>query len=383
MKKILVIEDDELVRENLLDLLELEGFEVICADTGAAGLAKAQAERPDLVISDIMMPGLNGYELLTALRQDPAYLFVPFIFLSAQAEKNSIRQGMNLGADDYLTKPFDPNELLAVISTRLAKQSAIAQLQNTIQQLQQLNESNEDALSVLSHDLRSPLTNMQMVISLLKTANSVDQQQSYLKILQDECVRELELINDVLDLQRLESDSALGSVEAFNLYDCLSKVLSIWQARMQESNQAITFNKIPDIPTVVGDRHSLERILTELLSNACKYSTPAGHIIVDLHCTPVKADAALDYDFTFSISNPMTLSETELPNLFKKFYRASNATSSKQPGTGLGLAILEKLVKKLQGSIAVTRHDDRICFTVDMPLKAVDALQPLLAVKTN
>ncbi|MGG6293126.1 hybrid sensor histidine kinase/response regulator [Leptolyngbya sp. AN02str] len=374
MKKILVIEDDELIRANLQDLLELEGFDVICADTGAQGLAQAQSICPDLIISDIMMPGLNGYDLLTSLRQDSQLAFIPFIFLSAKAEKTNIRHGMKLGADDYLTKPFESAELLDAISTRLAKQAAIAQLQHTIQELQQLNESKEDTLSVLSHDLRSPLTNMQMVISLLKTADSVEKQQSYMKILQDECVRELDLINDILDLQRLESDCAFTASEVFSVYDCLTKIINIWETRIQDNHQALTINAIPEISLVFGDRHSLERILTELLSNACKYTPPQGSINIDIDYHQTDNNSKSCFNLIFKISNTADIVATEVPNLFKKFYRASNARSSKQLGTGLGLTILEKLVEKLKGTLTVDSQAGWISFTIHLPLSRVNPL---------
>src|SRR5438045_8185888 len=115
MKKILVIEDDELIRSTTIDLLEVEGFEVIGGANGREGLEKAQQHRPDLIISDIMMPALNGYEVLARLREIPATRAIPVIFLTARADKLSLRHGMEQGADDYLTKPFTRAEMLKAI----------------------------------------------------------------------------------------------------------------------------------------------------------------------------------------------------------------------------------------------------------------------------
>ncbi len=106
MKKILVIEDEEFVRENIVELLDAEGFEVIGAEDGRMGLNLAKAMVPDLILCDVMMPELDGYGVLTALRQDSILAAVPFIFLTAKAAKADLRQGMELGADDYLTTPF-------------------------------------------------------------------------------------------------------------------------------------------------------------------------------------------------------------------------------------------------------------------------------------
>ncbi|HEY9695581.1 MAG TPA: EAL domain-containing response regulator [Oculatellaceae cyanobacterium] len=126
MNTILVIEDEELVRENILDLLDAEGFDTINASNGTIGVELAKKQKPDLIICDVMMPDIDGYGVLNILRQNLETATIPFIFLTAKAEKSDFRQGMNLGADDYLTKPYQPDELLGIITTRLKKRQAIA-----------------------------------------------------------------------------------------------------------------------------------------------------------------------------------------------------------------------------------------------------------------
>ena len=126
MTKILVIEDEQGVRENLLEILEAENFDTIGAENGHVGITWAWEHRPDLIICDVMMPELDGYEVLKLLRQDPVTETIPFIFLTAKADKADLRQGMELGADDYLTKPFTMAELLGAIASRLKRQASIA-----------------------------------------------------------------------------------------------------------------------------------------------------------------------------------------------------------------------------------------------------------------
>ncbi|MEM6628727.1 MAG: response regulator [Bacteroidota bacterium] len=121
MKKILLVEDNLEVRENTAEILELSGYEVLTAENGKVGVQLAQANDPDLIICDIMMPELDGYGVLRILNKDPNTAQIPFIFLTAKAEMSDMRKGMNLGADDYLTKPFDEVELLDAIELRLAK----------------------------------------------------------------------------------------------------------------------------------------------------------------------------------------------------------------------------------------------------------------------
>ncbi len=121
MKKILVIEDELTIRENIAEMLEMEGFQPLEAENGKIGLELAMIEKPDLILCDVMMPEINGYEVLMQLRENANTATIPFIFLTAKADKNDFRKGMQLGADDYLTKPCTSSELLQAINTRLNK----------------------------------------------------------------------------------------------------------------------------------------------------------------------------------------------------------------------------------------------------------------------
>lgn len=118
---VLVIEDEPEMRRNLLTVLRLEKFRALAAENGRAGVELARKEKPDIVICDVMMPELDGHGVLQTLRNDPATASIPFIFLTAKGEKSDVRSGMNLGADDYLTKPVAKADLLAAITSRLAR----------------------------------------------------------------------------------------------------------------------------------------------------------------------------------------------------------------------------------------------------------------------
>jgi len=158
MKKILVIEDQEIIRENIVKLLKAEGFDVTGAENGAQGLNAAVSNVPDVIICDVMMPELDGYGVLVALRSNPVTATVPFVFLTGKADRSEMRQGMELGADDYLTKPFSKAELVGAISSRLKKQEAVAEqyntlraqgsefIQNTADKLEQIKTSLSNAL---------------------------------------------------------------------------------------------------------------------------------------------------------------------------------------------------------------------------------------------
>lgn len=121
MKTILVIEDHALMRRNLVTILTMEGYAALSASDGRSGLALAQSQQPDLVLCDVMMPEMDGYAVLQALRADATTSSLPFIFLTAKGEKSDLRQGMNLGADDYLIKPVSRDELIAALTARFTR----------------------------------------------------------------------------------------------------------------------------------------------------------------------------------------------------------------------------------------------------------------------
>lgn len=175
--KILVIEDEDTIRDTLQELLELENFQVVTAENGLIGVQMAQAERPDLVICDVMMPELDGYEVLAQLHQKSETATIPFIFLTAKASLTDVRQGMNLGADDYLTKPFTLAELRQAIAVRLTKQANLMdqywqerdrsqQLQRQAQDQQNVAEVQEDLLKKMVLELRNPLSNISITPAL-------------------------------------------------------------------------------------------------------------------------------------------------------------------------------------------------------------------------
>ena len=151
MKKVLFIEDDTVVRENTAELLELADYDVVTAANGKAGVAIAEQELPDIILCDIMMPEMDGYGVLQALAKNPETQQIPFIFLSAKTEHRDIRKGMDLGADDYLTKPFEEEDLISAIESRLAKVSILRKLNKSQkeneeppQKITSLNELREE-----------------------------------------------------------------------------------------------------------------------------------------------------------------------------------------------------------------------------------------------
>jgi DNA-binding NarL/FixJ family response regulator len=125
MKKVLIIEDNAAMRKNISFMLEMEGLKTCAAADGKEGVQKARSEKPDLILCDVMMPEMDGHQVVQELRKDPAFAVTPFIFLTARADRGDVREGMNLGADDYLTKPIKHADLMDAVRTRLQRAEAV------------------------------------------------------------------------------------------------------------------------------------------------------------------------------------------------------------------------------------------------------------------
>lgn len=228
MPKILVIEDERPVRTNIVDLLTVEGFEAIGAENGRMGLQLIQEQEPDLVICDVLMPKMDGFEVLRALSQKPDTEPVPFIFLTAKTERSDMRQGMELGAYDYLTKPFTRTELLGAVHAQLKKRELMMQqytnaceqsehLRQRLDELQQFSDAKGQLLNNLIEELRNPLSNISLSIRMLKEGIPGTQRDRYLKILQEEFSREIALLNQVSELQQLLTPANIKLLRQFNL----------------------------------------------------------------------------------------------------------------------------------------------------------------------
>lgn len=216
MTKILVIEDERPVRENLVELLEAEDYETYSTENGLIGTIWAYNHFPDLIICDVMMPEINGYEVLSGLRSNSITASIPFIFLTAKADKIDIREGMNLGADDYLTKPFTRQEVLSAISSRLSKQKIFVkqyqqerqrteELQQKLIQMQQSIEQKDRLLQNLKQDLSQALPQLKMALGILKKSKHQKQRKDILKMVQKLCSEELNLLQEIPHFQELFS----------------------------------------------------------------------------------------------------------------------------------------------------------------------------------
>ncbi len=263
-----------------------------------------------------------------------------------------------------LNQPNQPTSLdgfLVVLEDITTYKQAETVLEKQVAELQRLNYLKDDFLSTVSHELRTPMTNIKMAIELLKITRSPETTAHYLKILQAECDRETDLINDLLDLQRLEAGAQIFLPQPIDLQDCLPNIIEPFYQRTDAQKQMLAVYLDTQLPQLLADQPSLERIVAELINNACKYTPPAGAITILAKWIPPHIELAVQ-------NSGVEIPDAELPRIFDKFYRVPHADPWKQGGTGLGLALVKKLVICLGGSISVKSGAGQTTFTVKFPL---------------
>jgi signal transduction histidine kinase/CBS domain-containing protein len=251
-------------------------------------------------------------------------------------------------------------------------QERTSELEQKVKELEQLNILKDDFLSTVSHELRTPLSNMKMAIHMLKIFPVPEKVQQYLKILDTECKREIELISDLLDLQRLEAGQESIALETINLNTLLPTILEPFKSRAKERKQILNSKYPKQLPSIYSNNNSLGRILAELLNNACKYTQDGGEIMFLVEKKDKKSSKKSFSEtpsyIKFIVSNPSQIPESELPKIFNKFYRVPNADPWKQGGTGLGLALVKKLVEQLNGNMIASSSNGWTTFTVELPM---------------
>lgn len=346
MKKILIIEDEEAVRANILELLEVEGFNAIAAENGAIGVQLALFHLPDLIICDVMMPEIDGHGVLTALRQNPVTATIPFIFLTAKVDKADLREGMSLGADDYLTKPIRSKELLRAIATRLEKQAAIESFQ-----ARKLDELRSNITLSLPHELRTPLNGIigfsELLLAEYDSLESSEVQEM-LESIRTSGQRLYRLIQNFLlyaELELVATDAE--RVKSLQSHQISSVKTIIADQAIQQAKQA---NREADLHLELQDasvyisESRLNKLVEELIDNAFKFST-AG--------TPICVTSRVEKN-TFSLAindkgRGMTAEQIANVGAYRQFERKLY----EQQGSGLGLTIAKRLAELYAGNLTI------------------------------
>lgn len=437
----ILIVDDSLDNLRVLSTTLIErGYDVRCVKSGAMALIGIQTSPPDLILLDIRMPNMDGFETCRRIKQNSQTRSIPVIFLSALDEVADKVRAFEVGGVDYITKPFQVEEVLARVEHQLTIQRLQKQLteqnqrlQNEIYQHQQTEAALKDAkeaadaanyaksvfLARMSHELRTPLNAILGFTELMQGDSSLPKDyQDYLETVHLSGQHLLKLINNILTMVQAESSQISLNEEQFDLLNLLNEVETTWQPNAAEAGVQLNVSCAPGLPQFIySDESKLRQILHNVLENAIKF-TPQGQVSVrvegfkgqrtnhkteesnsrrtidDPSVFPVKPDASLSERHS-SLSTPYTLlfkvedtglgiAAYELSNLFEVFSQTETGRKSLQ-GVGLGLPISRQFAQSMGGDITVTSEPGKgtqVSFyvqvgQVDASFPVVDSTWPI------
>lgn len=344
---ILVIEDENSIRNDLTEILLFEGYTVLSADNGATGLQLAIEQLPDLILSDVMMPEMDGYELLSALSENPLTRLIPVILVSAMAETENWRAGMNKGAADYLIKPFTRNQLLDAIHSRLQKLEFVNE-----QRQADLQELRLQLIKYLPHELNTPLNGIIGIGQILKDyPESLSQSEiaDFGSSIYESGMRLHRLIQNYLMYSELivRHDTVTTSAPLENPGDlCQSILMSL---AMKYNRSADTTLTIEPCNAIIGFRE-FSKVAEELIDNAFKFSKPETPISVRCECHENK--------FRMQIEDQgmgMTQEQIQRIGAYVQF----NRNQQEQQGSGMGLSIAKMIVAMYGGEFTIESEPDK------------------------
>jgi signal transduction histidine kinase len=366
---VLVVEDDVNLLEGIRDILKLDGYDVLTAENGEQGvqIMQTRPSPPDLIVSDIMMPRMDGITFFKEVRKERRWLEIPFIFLTAKGERVDYQRGMKLGVDDYVIKPYDPGDLLVKIESRLERLRALRRAN-----IEAMGQLKTQILTILNHEFRTPLTFVVAYADMLNNAGE-------LKLQPEEIVSFLQGVSAGADRLRslIENFILLVEIETrevINTYNWRKRpVDSVSDLFKAAAEKVKNFDKMtgreligaiePNMPQFIADPEFLVVCIYHLFQNAAKFS-PAG--------LPIHYGAAVVNDeiHLWVQDGGRGIPEEELENIWQTFYQI-NRQENEDQGAGAGLAIVRGLVELHNGHVEVeSTVDAGSTFRMVFPLQA-------------
>lgn len=364
-RKILLVDDDRLNLRILRGILQNEGYVLAEADSAESAMTKYEEFQPDLVLFDVILPGMDGFEACRELRKRYGGQAAPVMFITAKQESDSVVEGFGAGGVDYVMKPFRQKEVVARIRTHLHIRLLMDQQQTLVSQLSKANADKNKFLGMAAHDLRNPLASIRGLAEFLSDGTvgplSADQRE-LIDLIHQASQGMVTLVNDLLDVATIESGELKLHPAPASLADLVEKSITLNALESARKRTQIVCTERPVAPPIIVDAEKIRQVIDNLLSNAVKYSPPASTIRVSL---------ALKDDGTQVIcvrDQGPGIPENEHDRLFKDFSRLSARPTGGEKSTGLGLAICRKIVEAHHGTIVAENHPAGGCeFRVHLP----------------
>jgi two-component system, sensor histidine kinase and response regulator len=356
-RRILVVDDDRINLRIIGGILRTEGYEISEAVSGEEALERYAETRPNLVLLDVMMPGIDGFETCRIIKRTYGATSAPVIFVTAKSEADDVVMGFDAGGVDYLTKPFRPKEVLARIRTHLSNQLLV-------EQLSKANAAKDRFLGMCAHDLRNPLSSIRGLAELMNenTIGGLNlEQREVVLTIHSASQSMLHLVNELLDFATIEAGHLKLDKEPTRIAEIIERAVRLSNIEAAKKDTRIVLVDAGESPLIDVDRNKIRQVIDNLISNAVKYSPRSSLVTVTLLTDGTAAGFAVRDD------GP-GIPENERHLLFKDYGRLSNRPTGGEKSTGLGLAICRKIVEAHGGTIAVHNNAVHGCeFAVLLP----------------
>jgi two-component system sensor histidine kinase/response regulator len=365
---IVIVDDSADSTSILVQQLELEGFTAIAYNDPFEGLQALRAQPPDLVLMDVMMPGMNGIALLKALRTQPSTVDVPVIMLTALDETDDIVRGLDLGANDYVTKPPQFEVLAARVRTQLKIKRLQDQRKEDIVKLRQLSSLKDKFLRIAAHDLRGPLHNFAMGLQVLEhrhvdVGSPIEEFDIVADTMQGAISLMRSIINDFLDLQAIRSGRIELDLQPVVLNDIIRSLVTQYEETAAEKNIAIRIDLDPTLAETMADPDRLTQVIANLISNAIKFTPRGGRV-------GIRTRQANRRQLTEVVDTGVGIPEPEMELLFQEFARLSPEPTGGEKSSGVGLSIAKHLVELHGGRIgAKSKQGQGSLFWFEIPVR--------------
>ena len=365
-RKVLIVDDDRMNLRILGNILKGEGYVLAEADSGEYALELYAGFRPDLVLLDVMLPGIDGFETCRRLKSDYGDKSAPVIFITAKSDSDDVVEGLEAGGVDYLPKPFKPREVVARIRSHLQNQILSEQRKMLVEQLRKANSAKNRFLGMAAHDLRNPLASIRGIAEFLRegaVGPLSPEQLDLIETIHGASQSMLDMVNELLDVATIEAGELKLSLEIHNLGDLIAKSVTMISREALKKKTHVIFQPPNEPVSLTLDGTKMRQVIDNLLSNAVKYSPPGSTIQAF-----VRSNHS-DSTCSFSVRDQGPgIPDDERDKLFKDFSRLSSKPTGGEKSTGLGLAICRKIVEAHHGIIVAENLPERGCeFRVTLP----------------
>jgi len=367
---VLIVDDVEQNVAVLSQVLRNTGYQVMAAFSGEQALKMLEKRQPDLILLDVMMPGIDGFETCRQIKSNEKTKDIPVIFLSALSESDTKVKGLETGGVDYISKPFHEAEVVARVGVHLRIRNLEREQVSHIKQLMRMNEEKDRLVHIVSHDLRSPLSGISGLANILSEGQESTNPETvryFAKIILQSTDTLLSLVNDILDLAKLESGKVDLSATEFDLNVALNNILELQKFIANSKGLYLKLDTDCDAIHVIADKPKLLQVINNLISNAVKFTKAGG---VNVRVWTKNSEDGINKNITIEVQDTgIGIPDNLLPVLFEKFGKHQRRGTNDEKGTGLGMPIVKRFVELHGGEIdVVSKENVGTTVTISLPI---------------